>query len=661
MKIVDNDPWLQPVADKIEMRNNRYCLSKENILHHYGSLYDFAGWHRELGFHYDKELKGWYFRDWLPRALQVYLTGSFADWEPCRYPLSRRDNGVWEVFLPIEDMHGEEVMLYVKGKDGYSMHLPAYVEYATQDAETNSFVGRVWAPAKPFDWQDDKGIAISNMPLLIYECHIGMAQEVEGVGTYKQFEENIIPYIKDLGYNVLQIMAIAEHPYYGSYGYQVSNFFAPSSRFGTPDDLKHLIRTAHSNGIAVVMDLVQGHYVANTTEGLNMIDGDENLYSPKESENIHPYWETKLFDYSDINVQRFLLSNIRYWMEEYHIDGFRFDGVTSMIYMHHGYIDNFGTYDNYFGTCVNEAAITYLTLANDLIHNIRPDAVTIAEEVSGMPGMVYPIADGGVGFDYRLAMALPDYWIKLLKEQRDEQWSMADLWKVMNDRLFDVKTVAYCESHDQAMVGDKTIAFRLMDKTMYNSMLKQVHNPVVDRGVALHKMIRFFTILVGGQAYLNFMGNEFGHPEWIDFPRKDNNWSYLYARRQWSLIADKGLKYDYLLLFDKAMLAFVKSKNVFNQGFATLLQCDEKYKTIVFSRGKWVAVFNWHSMLSVSDYIIQVEVPGKYRLVLSTDDSKFGGFDRLDKTTEYFSYTQKEKHYIKIYNINRSASVYEKV
>lgn len=661
MKIVDNDPWLQPVADKIEMRNNRYCLSKENILHHYGSLYDFAGWHRDLGFHYDKELKGWYFRDWLPRALQVYLIGSFADWEPCRYPLSRRDNGVWEVFLPIEDMHGEEVMLYVKGKDGYSMHLPAYVEYATQDAETNSFVGRVWAPAKPFDWQDDRGVAINAMPLLIYECHIGMAQEVEGVGTYKQFEENIIPYIKDLGYNVLQIMAIAEHPYYGSYGYQVSNFFAPSSRFGTPDDLKHLIRTAHSNGIAVVMDLVQGHYVANTTEGLNMIDGDENLYSPKESENIHPYWKTKLFDYSDINVQRFLLSNIRYWMEEYHIDGFRFDGVTSMIYMHHGYIDNFGTYDNYFGTCVNEAAITYLTLANDLIHNIRPDAVTIAEEVSGMPGMVYPIADGGVGFDYRLAMALPDYWIKLLKEQRDEQWSMADLWKVMNDRLFDVKTVAYCESHDQAMVGDKTIAFRLMDKTMYNSMLKQVHNPVVDRGVALHKMIRFFTILVGGQAYLNFMGNEFGHPEWIDFPRKDNNWSYLYARRQWSLIADKGLKYDYLLLFDKAMLAFVKSKNVFNQGFATLLQCDEKYKTIVFSRGKWVAVFNWHSMLSVSDYIIQVEEPGKYRLVLSTDDSKFGGFDRLDKTTEYFSYTQKEKHYIKIYNINRSASVYEKV
>ena len=661
MKIVDNDPWLQPVADKIEMRNNRYCLSKENILHHYGSLYNFAGWHRDLGFHYDKELKGWYFRDWLPRALQVYLTGSFADWEPCRYPLSRRDNGVWEVFLPIEDMHGEEVMLYVKGKDGYSMHLPAYVEYATQDAETNSFVGRVWAPAKPFDWQDDKGIAISNMPWLRYECHIGMAQLMEGRPTYKPYEENLSPYIKDLGYNVLQIMAIAEHPYYGSYGYQVSNFFAPSSRFGTPDDLKHLIRTAHSNGIAVVMDLVQGHYVANTTEGLNMIDGDENLYSPKESENIHPYWETKLFDYSDINVQRFLLSNIRYWMEEYHIDGFRFDGVTSMIYMHHGYIDNFGTYDNYFGTCVNEAAITYLTLANDLIHNIRPDAVTIAEEVSGMPGMVYPIADGGVGFDYRLAMALPDYWIKLLKEQRDEQWSMADLWKVMNDRLFDVKTVAYCESHDQAMVGDKTITFRLMDKTMYNSMLKQVHNPVVDRGVALHKMIRFFTILVGGQAYLNFMGNEFGHPEWIDFPRKDNNWSYLYARRQWSLIADKGLKYDYLLLFDKAMLAFVKSKNVFNQGFATLLQCDEKYKTIVFSRGKWVAVFNWHSMLSVYDYIIQVEEPGKYRLVLSTDDSKFGGFDRLDKTTEYFSYTQKEKHYIKIYNINRSASVYEKV
>ena len=660
MKIVDNDPWLQPVADKIEMRNNRYCALKEKILHGYGSLYDFAGWHKEMGFHYDKELRGWYFRDWLPRALQVYITGSFADWEPCRYPLTRRDDGVWEVFLPIEDMHGEEVMLYVKGMTGYSMHLPAFVEYATQDSETKSFVGRVWAQAKPFDWKGDKGVAINTMPLLIYECHIGMAQEVEGVGTYRQFEENIIPYIKDLGYNVLQIMAIAEHPYYGSYGYQVSNFFAPSSRFGTPDDLKHFIRTAHANGIAVVMDLVQGHYVANTTEGLNMIDGEENLYSPKEAENIHPYWKTKLFDYSDINVQRFLLSNIRYWMEEYHIDGFRFDGVTSMIYKHHGYVDNFGTYDNYFGTCVCEEAITYLTLANDLIHTLRPDAVTIAEEVSGMPGMARPIVDGGVGFDYRMAMALPDYWIMLLKDQRDEQWPMADLWKVMNDRLFDVKTVAYCESHDQAIVGDKTIAFRLMDKAMYDSMLKQVHNPVVDRGVALHKMIRFFTILVGGQAYLNFMGNEFGHPEWIDFPRKDNNWSYLYARRQWSLIADKGLKYDYLLQFDKAMLAFVKLYDVFNQGFAKLLLCDEEHKTIVFSRGRWVAVFNWHSSLSVADYAIPVDEPGKYRLVFSSDDAEFGGFARLDKTTEHFSFIQKEKHYIMIYNINRSASVYEK-
>ena len=661
MKIVDNDPWLQPVADKIEMRHKRYRVLKGNILHGYGSLYDFAGWHKDMGFHYDKELKGWYFRDWLPRASAVYLTGTFADWEPCRYPLTKRSDGVWEVFLPIKDMHNEEVMLYVKGKNGYSMHLPAFVEYATQDKETKSFVGRVWAPEKPFDWQDDRGVAINAMPLLIYECHIGMAQEKEGVGTYKQFEENIIPYIKDLGYNVLQIMAIAEHPYYGSYGYQVSNFFAPSSRFGTPNALKHLIRTAHANGIAVVMDLVHAHYVGNTTEGLNMIDGEENLYSPKESENIHPYWKTKLFDYSDINVQRFLLSNIRYWMEEYHIDGFRFDGVSSMIYKHHGYVDDFGTYDNYFGTCVNEDAITYLTLANDLIHTLRPDAVTIAEEVSGMPGIACPIADGGVGFDYRMAMALPDYWIKLLKEQRDEQWSMADLWKVMNDRLTDVKTVAYCESHDQAIVGDKTIAFRLMDKAMYDSMLKPIHNMVVDRGVALHKMIRFFTILIGGQAYLNFMGNEFGHPEWIDFPRKGNNWSYFYARRQWSLIADKALKYDYLLQFDKAMLTFVKLYDVFNFGFATLLQCDEENKTIVFSRGRWVAVFNWHAMSSVADYAIPVEEPGKYRLVLSTDDVIYGGFGRLNKDTRYFSYEHKKKHYIKIYNINRSASVYEKV
>lgn len=661
MKIIDNDPWLQPVSDKIATRHQAYIDRKNSIERNYGSLYHYSGWHLEMGFHYDPAGKVWYFRDWLPRALEVYLTGSFADWEPCRYPLQRLGGGVWEAAIADADLANAEVMLYVKGPRGYSMHIPAFVNYATQNADTKAFVGRVYVPDSPFDWQGDKGIPLADKPLFIYECHVGMATEREAVGSYKEFEQRMIPYVKDLGYNVLQIMALAEHPYYGSYGYQVSNFFAPSSRFGTPDDLKHLIRTAHKNGLAVVMDLVHSHFVANINEGLNMIDGSDDLYSPAGAQNMHPYWDTKLFDYAKPEVQRFLLSNIRYWMEEYHIDGFRFDGVTSMIYHHHGYIDNFGTHDNYFGSQANEVAITYLTLANDLIHTINPASATIAEEVSGMPGIAIPIADGGIGFDYRMAMAIPDYWIKLLTDCRDEEWNMYRLWNVMNDRIWNVKTVAYCESHDQAIVGDKTIAFRLMDEAMYHSMEKTAHTINVDRGVALHKMIRLFTILTGGQAYLNFMGNEFGHPDWIDFPRKGNDWSYRYARRLWHLIEDRQLKYDYLLEFDKAMLAFAKSRNVMSLDFPNLLLCDEDHKTIAFGRDDWVAVFNWHTMLSLTKYDVPVKRRGRYRLVLSTDDERYGGFGRINKEVEYPSHTYKKRHCISVYNTNRSANIFERI
>lgn len=661
MKLIDDDPWLVPVADKIEARYKAYFQKKQYIDQQYGSLYDFANLHNILGFHYDVEKHGWHFRDWLPRAKEVYITTSLSDWEPCRYPLKPTENGIWHVFLPFSEteMHNAQVLLNVKGADGWSVHIPSCIRYATQNEETKAFVGRVWWPEKAFDWQGDVTLNIAAEQLLIYECHVGMAQQFEGIGTYRQFEQNIIPFVKRLGYNALQIMALAEHPYYASYGYQVSNFFAPSSRFGTPDELKHLIRTAHKTGLAVIMDVVHAHFVSNTLEGLNMLDGEDDLYSPQGDRGNHPYWNTKLFDYDKEQVLRFLLSNLRYWIEEFHIDGFRFDGVTSMIYHHHGYVDNFGTHSNYFGQQVNESAITYLTLANDLVHAINPKAVTIAEEVSGMPGIARPIDEGGVGFDYRMAMALPDYWIKLLKDKRDEEWSMYELWNVANDRIWNVKTVAYCESHDQAIVGDKTIAFRLMDSMMYTSMQKDFHNVQVDRGIALHKMIRLFTILVGGQAYLNFMGNEFGHPEWVDFPRDGNNWSFAYARRLWYLADDKTLKYSLLLEFDRAMVAFAKQHKVMKMEFANLLLCDEENKTLVFARDKWVAVFNWHTIVSIAGYTIPVKLPGRYKLVLSTDSEKYGGFGRLNETTIYQSRTNKKKHHIEIYNINRSANLYE--
>ena len=551
--------------------------------------------------------------------------------------------------------------MLVHGDNGWLERIPSYIRRVVQDEHTKDYTGQLWAPAEPFDWRGDSFDIASVGSLLIYECHVGMAQEKEGVGTYCEFIKTILPHIKKAGYNTIQLMAVAEHPYYGSFGYHVSNFFAPSSRFGTPEELKALVRKAHTMGLAVIMDLVHSHYVKNINEGLNELDGTDHLYSPAGKAGDHPYWDSKLFDYGKEQVRHFLLSNIKYWLTEFHFDGFRFDGVTSMIYYHHGYTE-FDSREKYFSPEVNEEALCYLTLANRLIHDLYPHAVTIAEDVSGMPGMCAAAEEGGVGFDYRLGMAVPDFWIKLLKEVPDEQWDIWQMWNMMTDRLPYVKTVAYCESHDQALVGDQTIAFRLMNKQMYTDMNRAAQNVVIDRGMALHKMIRLFTISLAGQAYLNFMGNEFGHPEWIDFPREGNGWSYAHARRLWSLAENGFLRYSYLGAFDRAMLKLVRKYDILGSGYAYNHLMDTANQTLAFSHGTTVFVFNWHPRNSIPDYAIPVPEPGRYRIVLTSDAPEFGGYGRIDPAVKAFSFSQTDsdgstRPYIRIYNLCRSALV----
>ena len=551
--------------------------------------------------------------------------------------------------------------MLVHGDNGWLERIPSYIRRVVQDEHTKDYTGQLWAPAEPFDWRGDSFDIASVGSLLIYECHVGMAQEKEGVGTYCEFIKTILPHIKKAGYNTIQLMAVAEHPYYGSFGYHVSNFVAPSSRFGTPEELKALVRKAHSMGLAVIMDLVHSHYVKNINEGLNELDGTDHLYSPAGKAGDHPYWDSKLFDYGKEQVRHFLLSNIKYWLTEFHFDGFRFDGVTSMIYYHHGYTE-FDSREKYFSPEVNEEALCYLTLANRLIHDLYPHAVTIAEDVSGMPGMCAAAEEGGVGFDYRLGMAVPDFWIKLLKEVPDEQWDIWQMWNMMTDRLPYVKTVAYCESHDQALVGDQTIAFRLMNKQMYTDMNRAAQNVVIDRGMALHKMIRLFTISLAGQAYLNFMGNEFGHPEWIDFPREGNGWSYAHARRLWSLAENGFLRYSYLGAFDRAMLKLVRKYDILGSGYAYNHLMDTANQTLAFSHGTTVFVFNWHPRNSIPDYAIPVPEPGRYRIVLTSDAPEFGGYGRIDPAVKAFSFSQTDsdgstRPYIRIYNLCRSALV----
>ena len=665
MKLVENDSWLEPVAQEVEARYQRYESKLKYIESQYGSLKSFASAHEFFGFTYDEFRKGWWYREWAPAAHYLSLFGDFNGWDRYANPLEREEDGVWSVFLPDSQYknrltHGSLLKVLVQSSIGEQERIPVYIKRVVQNEENKDFAGQFWSTdngQRTTDGQNNSSLLLPPSSLFIYESHVGMGQEKEGVGTYKEFADNVLPRIKKLGYNAIQLMAVAEHPYYGSFGYHVSNFFAASSRFGTPEELKELIDKAHEMGIMVIMDLVHSHTVKNTYEGINLFDGTETQYLVGGHEGHHPQWDSKLFNYGKTETLRMLLSNVRFWLEEFGFDGFRFDGVTSMLYKNHGIDTVFETQTDYFGDNVNDDAVTYLQLANTLIHQINKDYITITEDVSGMPGICAPVEDGGIGFDYRLGMGLPDFWIKVLMDQKEEDWNMHEFFFTMTNRLYNVKTIAYAESHDQALVGDKTLAFRLMDKEMYSSMSKFTPSIVVDRGIALHKMIRLFTICLGGNAWLNFMGNEFGHPEWIDFPRKDNDWSYKHARRQWSLVDDENLKFHFMSDFDKEMLKFVKENDIMNSEPAWLMDADEENKTIVFERNNLMFVFNWGTQ-SISDYEINVKNTGDYEIVFSTDDKEFGGFENIDKSTVFPSEQREDQVFMNIYNVSRTAVVY---
>jgi 1,4-alpha-glucan branching enzyme len=641
LPLVLDEPWLEAFEPKIEKRFQNYQSAIRAINDFSGSVLEFARMHEFYGIHFDKLRNGWVYREWAPAAKALFLMGDFNWWDRNSHPLRKSPRGDWEIFLPYEDykntfIHQSKIKVRVIGANDISLdRIPAYIRRVVQDEASHDFAGQLWFEPEPFAWTDQNfSLEESAKMPLIYEAHVGMALEKPKVGTYKEFEEQILPRIKAGGYNAIQLMAVMEHPYYGSFGYHVSNFFAPTSRFGTPEELKSLINTAHQMGIAVVMDIVHSHAVKNVNEGLNEFDGSDHQYFHPGPKGYHEGWDSKLFDYGKWEVQQFLLSNIRYWMEEFHFDGFRFDGATSIIYTHHGLV-SFDSAEKYFDEGVDEDALLYLQLANTLIHGLNPKAISIAEEVSGMPGLCRKVEDGGIGFDFRLAMGVPDFWIKTLKHKLDEQWDMFELWHELTNRPKKEKSIAYAESHDQALVGDKSIAFWLMDKEMYFSMTVLEQNLVVDRGIALHKMIRMITLSLGGEGYLNFIGNEFGHPEWVDFPRLGNDWSYQYARRQWSLVDDPLLRYQQLHKWDKVMIQLAKDYMLLASPPAVQLFLDPDKKIIAYERGGLIFVHSFHPTESFFGLPIRMPEEGAYHLLLHSDEKIYGGFERLDKSIAY--------------------------
>jgi len=656
--LIQKDPWLEPYRIPIERRMD-LIAKREEFLCDGARLDSFASGHLWYGLH--RQPKGWVMREWAPNATEIHLIGTFNNWQKHPdYGFTRMEHGSWELNLEEGALHHEDrYKLLIAWEGGQGERLPAWARRVVQDPRSKLFDAQVWVPDHGHEWKHENPDLRKKDPL-IYEAHVGMATEEHKVGSYDEFRKKVLPHVHRAGYNTVQLMAIQEHPYYGSFGYHVSNFFAASSRFGTPEQLKALIDEAHGLGLAVIMDMVHSHAVKNVNEGLGLLDGDPAQYFHGDHRREHVAWDSLCFDYGKTEVSHFLLSNVHFWLSEYRFDGFRFDGVTSMLYYDHGLERDFTSYDFYFDGGQDEDALTYLGLANKLIQEVRPGALSIAEDMSGYPGLATPLAEGGIGFTHRLAMGTPDYWIKNIKEKADEQWNMEEVFHELTSKRAEEQTIGYAESHDQALVGDKTIIFRLIDQDMYWHMGKDSQSLTVDRGMALHKMIRLITATTAGNGYLCFMGNEFGHPEWIDFPREGNDWSYQYARRQWSLIENSQLRYHLLGDFDRDMMRLIAARQIY-KGPCTQVKSDQGDLVLAFQRQGLLFVFNFHPTQSYTDYGLPVDA-GKYQLLMNTDQPEYGGHDRIDQKQTYRSQVERSfglKHKLMLYLPSRTGMVFE--
>lgn len=644
--VVQLDPWLSPFKESLKRRFAKAQEWTKTINDTEGGMEKFTRGTEIFGFNVSKDNTIVY-REWAPNAQQAFLIGDFNNWNRDSHPMKKGDFGVFEIIVPPKVNgqpaipHNSKIKISLVLPSGERIdRLPAWIKYVTQDLSVSpAYDARFWNPPPGEKYEFKHSRPKKPLSARVYEAHVGISSPELRVATYKEFTKNMLPRIKSLGYNVIQLMAVMEHAYYASFGYQVNNFFAASSRYGPPEDLKELVDTAHSMGIVVLLDVVHSHASKNVLDGLNEFDGTDHQYFHAGARGRHELWDSRLFNYGHHEVLRFLLSNLRFWMDEYGFDGFRFDGVTSMLYLHHGIGTGFsGGYHEYFGADVDEEAVVYLMLANEFLHQVYPDCITVAEDVSGMPALCLPLSLGGVGFDYRLAMAVPDMWIKILKEKKDEEWDIGNICFTLTNRRHGEKTIAYCESHDQALVGDKTLMMHLCDAEMYTNMSNLTPlTPTIARGMALHKMIRLLTHSLGGEGYLNFEGNEFGHPEWLDFPREGNNNSFWYARRQLNLTDDHLLRYQYLDHFDRLMNQCEAKYGWLHASQAYISLKHEGDKVIVFERGGVVFIFNFHPSSSFTDYRIGIEVPGTYRIVLSTDGKEVGGFNSIDENTRFFT------------------------
>ncbi|XP_058788144.1 1,4-alpha-glucan-branching enzyme 3, chloroplastic/amyloplastic [Vicia villosa] len=556
--------------------------------------------------------------------------------------------------------HGSKYRVYFNTTNGPLERVPAWATYVQPELDGRQAYAIHWEPPPEdvYKWKNQSPKVPKS--LRIYEAHIGISGSEPKISSFNDFTDKTLPYIKEAGYNAIQLIGVVEHKDYFTVGYRVTNFYATSSRYGTPDDFKRLVDEAHGLGLLVFMEIVHSYAAADEMVGLSLFDGSNDCYFHSGKRGQHKFWGTRMFKYGDVDVLHFLLSNLNWWIEEYQIDGFQFHSLSSMIYTHNGFASFTGDLEEYSNQYVDKDALLYLIMANEILHVLHPNIITIAEDATYYPGLCEPTSQGGLGFDYYVNLSAPEMWSTFLETVPDHEWSMTKIVNTLVSKKENAnKMLLYAENHNQSISGRRSLAEVLFGEIDEHS---EHYKESLLRGSSLHKMIRLITLTIGGRAYMNFMGNEFGHPKRVEFPTSSNDYSYSLANRQWDLLEKDGVHRD-LFTFDKDMMRLDKNERVLSRGFPSFHHVNDSSKVISYVRGPLLFIFNFHPTDSYDSYTVGVEEAGEYQLILNTDEIKYAGQGIL-RENQYFQRTISKRvdghrNCIEVQLPSRTAQVYK--
>ncbi|KAK9673873.1 hypothetical protein RND81_12G195300 [Saponaria officinalis] len=543
---------------------------------------------------------------------------------------TRKGRKAWmEKYTPCLQ-HGSKYRVYFNTPDGPLERIPAWATYVRLDGDGNQPCAVHWDPSPECAHKWKNNSPKRPKSLRIYECHVGISGSDPKVSSFLEFTEKVLPRVKDLGYNAIQLFGVIEHKDYFTAGYRVTNMYAVSSRFGTPEDFKRLVDEAHGLGLLVFLDIVHSYSAADEMVGLSLFDGTNDCYFHTGKRGHHKYWGTRIFKYGDVDVLQFLLSNLRWWIEEYHIDGFQFHSLPSMMYTHNGFATFTGDFEEYCNQYVDRDALLYLILANDILHFLHPNIITIAEDATLYPGLCEPSSQGGLGFDYYVNLAAPEMWLSFLENVPDNEWSMSKIvTTLMGNKIYTNKMLLYAENHSQSISGGRSFA-----EILFGTEVGSNEASKLLRGTSLHKVIRLITFTIGGSAYLNFMGNEFGHPKRVEFPTSNNNFSFELASRRWDLLSDQGL-HQKLFHFDQDMMKLDQKEKVLSRGLPNVHHVNDDTMVISYTRGPLLFIFNFHPTDSYERYSVGVDEAGEYQMILNSDEEKYSGQGAIN-ADQYF-------------------------